>query len=178
MDIPTRASRRSLESAGVLMNTKATVTPEESLNKAYYNMMARCYNPSMSRYEHYGGRGITVCKRWRQSKQAFIDDMGTRPSPLHTLDRKNVNGNYTPRNCRWALPQEQDHNRTRVAATGLRCIYYTPKYRKPWRVTVLISGTRLVNQFSTVREAKKWRDAVWGIQARYQQEQVIGGTNE
>lgn len=67
----------------------------------YQGMLDRCYTPSAAGYYLYGGRGITVCKRWRNSFDAFLADMGPRPRGL-TLDRKNSNGNYTPINCQWA----------------------------------------------------------------------------
>ncbi len=74
-------------------------------------MIARCTNPNAGGYENYGGRGIKVCKRWMEYKN-FLKDMGTRPSADHSLDRKNVNGDYKPSNCRWATKSEQQKNKT------------------------------------------------------------------
>jgi hypothetical protein len=76
-------------------------------------MKTRVTNAKNERYAHYGERGITVCKRWLNSFEAFYLDMGPRPSPEHSLDRKDVHGNYEPDNCRWATPQEQMNNTTR-----------------------------------------------------------------
>lgn len=72
----------------------------------------RCYDPNDKRFEHYGGRGITMCDRWRGENgfQNFLADMGPRPEGL-TLDRINNDGNYEPGNCRWATRLEQRHNR-------------------------------------------------------------------
>ncbi len=78
----------------------------------YYSwkaMIQRCTNSSSPNFERYGGRGITVCKRWRKFKN-FLTDMGKRPAGK-TLDRKNVNGNYKPSNCKWATKSEQQFNR-------------------------------------------------------------------
>lgn len=72
-------------------------------------MRERCYNPKHIAYHRYGGRGITVCDRWRNSFEAFLADMGARPEG-RTLDRVNNNGNYEPSNCRWATPKEQRAN--------------------------------------------------------------------
>lgn len=75
------------------------------------SMVSRCTNPNDPRWEDYGGRGITVCLRWRHSFLYFLADMGEAPEGL-TLDRfPNNDGNYEPGNCRWATPSEQVANR-------------------------------------------------------------------
>ena len=74
-------------------------------------MKRRCYTPTSGGYSIYGGRGIRVCDRWRNSFEAFYADMGPRPSAKHSLDRIDVDGNYEPGNCRWATHGEQSWNR-------------------------------------------------------------------
>ena len=75
-------------------------------------MLTRCYNPRVKSYTIYGARGIRVCQRWRHNYIAFLHDVGPRP-PNTSLERRNVNGNYTPRNCYWATSQQQAWNTQR-----------------------------------------------------------------
>lgn len=78
--------------------------------KSWHNMMNRCYKQNHHQYFRYGAKGVKVCERWHDLNN-FIEDMGKRPSPLHTLDRyPDNNGNYEPGNCRWATPKEQSRN--------------------------------------------------------------------
>lgn len=78
--------------------------------KIWRGMKSRCYNPRQENYKHYGGRGIQVCKRWLNSFENFLSDMG--PAPINNeLDRKNNDGNYTPKNCRWITHLENCHNK-------------------------------------------------------------------
>lgn len=82
-----------------------------ALHGIWCSMKARCYNKNRNSFARYGGRGITVCARWRESFSAFKKDVGKRPSPAHSLDRyPNRHGNYEPGNVRWATRIEQRRN--------------------------------------------------------------------
>jgi hypothetical protein len=90
-----------------------------SIYRVRQQMNARCHNPNHKEYHNYGGRipPIMVCDRWRSSFEAFRDDIlkeiDERPSPQHSLDRIDNNGNYEPGNVRWATPEEQSNNTRR-----------------------------------------------------------------
>jgi len=77
---------------------------------SWQSMKKRCYYEKCPSFPRYGGRGIKVCDRWLESFQNFYDDMGERPKNM-TLDRVDVNGWYTPENCKWSSPMDQSKNR-------------------------------------------------------------------
>lgn len=74
------------------------------------SMKQRCLNPKHKSYSDYGGRGVKVCKRWLESFENFLADMGEHPDGM-TLERDEVDGDYEPSNCRWATSKEQGNNR-------------------------------------------------------------------
>lgn len=97
-----------------------------SRSREYYSwltMIQRCTNPNNTNYHKYGARGISVCKRWRDGFEYFLEDMGARPEG-YTLDRINNDGNYEPSNCRWASMEEQTWNkRPKKNSSGYAGIY-------------------------------------------------------
>lgn len=86
-------------------------------------MKSRCLSPTSPAFHHYGGRGITICDRWKNSFDTFAADMGPRPEPhyKYSIDRINNNGNYEPGNCRWATQKTQVNNtrKAMVRRTGV-----------------------------------------------------------
>jgi hypothetical protein len=99
---------KEVTSARNMVHGMSKTRPEYN---AWLNMNKRCYNQNDPRFKWYGARGISVCDRWRNNFVAFFEDMGPRPSPKHSIDRENNDGNYEPGNCRWATAKQQQNNR-------------------------------------------------------------------
>lgn len=126
-----------------------------------YNCMKnRCLRETDRSYADYGGRGITICDRWLDGKQGFINfmkDMGEKPSPLHTIDRIDHNGNYEPSNCRWATRREQSYNKSNNnEVVGVRFDDKTTGHKK-WRSYLRAGKVYVVDYSDTFEEAVEKR---------------------
>jgi hypothetical protein len=77
---------------------------------SWRSMLSRCYEPRNASYPRYGARGVTVCQRWRDSFEAFLADMGPKPTPRHSIERQNSTVGYQPGNCVWATRKQQQRH--------------------------------------------------------------------
>ncbi len=94
------------------MKASPIIKNNPSEYRSYNSMKCRCYQKSHVAYIRYSARGITVCQRWLQSFDNFFADMGSKPTPKHSLERKNNDLGYFPENCVWADRFEQGRNKT------------------------------------------------------------------
>lgn len=125
------------------------------LNNTYSMMKGRCYNPNNKSYIAYGARGIKVCARWKHSFKDFLDDMGPRPEG-YTLERIDVNGDYSPSNCKWIPKAEQNYN---MRTNNLVPNVYYWKTRGKWKVS---KNNKHYGVFNTYEEAVEKRIQVFG----------------
>ncbi len=129
-------------------------TTKGTLYHTYTGMKQRCYNVATKSYKNYGGRGVTVCNRWlgKHGYDHFLEDMGEKPSPKHTLDRIDNDGNYEPSNCKWATRSEQSVNRRNSnAVVG---VTFKPR-GSVWRASLQIG-----NKMYLYKSFKNYEDAV------------------
>lgn len=131
-------------------------TNQHPLFDVWHSMVQRCHCETHRAYAKYGGRGITVCDRWRQDFSAFLHDIGPRPSSAHSLDRVDNERGYSPENCRWATRNEQQRNRS---DSRIVCHDGVQKHLSEWSELVGISPQtiwrRLLAGWSTERALKE-----------------------
>ena len=123
---------RGQESCGCVGRTWKHGFSQTPEYRAWNHARHRCFNPRVPNYAAYGGRGITMCDRWRDDFLAFLADMGPRP-PGHTLDRLDNNGPYAPDNCRWATMKQQKANQ-RPRRPGLHRQSTLLRLAQGWRL--------------------------------------------
>jgi hypothetical protein len=129
-------------------------TPE---HRVWAGMRKRCLNPLTKRFADYGGRGITICERW-DDFEVFLKDMGPRPSPKYTIERKDNDGPYAPWNCEWVLKAEQAKNRR-------NCIYVEDNGE---RITVAEYARRhSLNPFNLYSRIRHWGSLERALSAPY-----------
>lgn len=137
--------------------SSATVTSEYRI---WRGMMARCLNVKNTAWVDYGGRGITVCNRWL-TYENFLADMGRKPSPEHSLDRRNNDLGYSPDNCRWSTKKVQARNRRSSTAiefkgevktiaewaevTGMTVSTITQRIRAKWPIELTLTAPQRAN---------------------------------
>jgi len=132
------------------MRTHGQSNPPTPEYTVWSQMLARCTNPNTREWKYWGGRGITVCDRWRHSFVHFFADMGRKPSAQHSLDRVNNDLGYSAENCRWATPKEQVKNRR---------VSYSQKLTEAAVLDMRASGA------SAAVMAEKYGVSIWTVYA-------------
>ena len=132
----------------------------------WVTMKGRCKNPNNSKYENYGGRGISVCVDWEKFEN-FYADMGDRPSPKHTIDRIDNDGDYEPTNCRWATGIQQARNR-RVRRGSKSGITGVIRVGNKWRASIKFENKNIHlyqgnDFFEACCRRKSAENKYWGV---------------
>lgn len=124
------------------------------LYRTYNDIKERTTNPNNKAFKDYGSRGIRVCDEWLNDFTQFEKDMGQKPSPQHSIERDDVNGNYCKSNCRWATRHEQNANKRNSGQnTGVRFC----KKRKMYVADLVVNHVLYRKRFKTEPEAIAYR---------------------
>lgn len=121
-------------------------------------IVQRCGNPNNHAYSYYGGRGISICDRWKSSYENFLDDMGRMPGEGYSIERVDVNGDYSPDNCKWATMKEQSRNK-RVGSRNRSGVTGVSPYKNNRWVARITNDRKLIHIgiFDTLEAASKAR---------------------
>lgn len=120
------------------------VRRNHQLYGTWKRMRSRCNNSRSPDFKYYGGRGISVCKRW-EDFWLFVADMGPKPTPKHEIDRKNNNLGYSKENCRWATRREQTNNFSRNRKITLDGVTRT---LSEWATQLAVPRERIQNRLN------------------------------
>lgn len=136
------------QSCGCLRKTNHPQKHGMSASREYAiwrDMIARCELPNRKGYANYGGQSVTVHPEWRRSFEAFMEHVGPRPSPDHSIDRIDPSGNYEPGNVRWATPEQQANNKRNT-----RYVVYRGR-RLPLSIAVRMAGSVIHREAAWIR---------------------------
>jgi hypothetical protein len=115
----------------------------------------------MPHYHNYGGRGITLCKRWDESFENFIADVGLKPTPKHSIDRIDNNGNYEPSNVKWSTQTQQCRNKriSKYNKTGCGGVWFSKSMGKFESAIKVFQKKIILGYFTNLEDAVAARKA-------------------
>lgn len=145
----------------------------QTLYNIWYQMIRRCTYPRHPEFNRYGKRGVKVCEQWIKSWTKFAEDMGPKPHENYSLDRIDVDGDYTPLNCRWADKTVQSINQRtrRDNKIGIKGVYYD-KTRNKYTAEIKLNGEHIhLGRFSVLEEAIAARK---NAEMKYHQPLLVG----
>jgi hypothetical protein len=147
-------------SCGCLFKEKHTTHGLSHLPEycVWEGIVQRCTNPKSASYEYYGGRGITICDRWRDFEN-FFKDMGPRQNKELSIDRIDPNGNYEKSNCRWASKKDQALNTRnfKTSKTGVRGVIWV-KAKQKYKAEISVNNkTKHIGMYDSIDSAKEAR---------------------